>query len=186
MTRVGYVVATSFAAMGIAVAAFAPMPPVLVWNATASVPVGLYAVVPADRLQVDDLVAAAAPTALARFLDERGYLPAGVPLLKRVAALPGQRVCRDGSAITVDGFATGAALEHDSLGRDLPRWSGCRLVAAGEVFLMNPQVRDSLDGRYFGPVPAGAVIGRAIPLYIDEHRDGRFAWRAPMRAAAHP
>jgi len=186
MTRVGYAMATSFATMGIAVVAFVPMPPALVCNATASVPVGLYAIVPAERLEVDDLVAVAAPTALALFLDERGYLPAGVPLLKRVAALPGQRVCRDRGTITVDGIAVGVALEHDRLGRDLPRWSGCRVVAAGEVFLMNPQVRDSLDGRYFGPVPAGAVIGRAIPLYIDEHRDGRFAWRAPMRAAAHP
>jgi len=186
MTRVGYAMATSFATMGIAVVAFVPMPPALVWNATASVPVGLYAIVPADRLEVDDLVAAAAPTALARFLNERGYLPAGMPLLKRVAALPGQRVCCLRGAITVDGIAIGVALEHDRLGRNLPRWSGCRVIAAGELFLMNPQVRDSLDSRYFGPVPAGAVIGRAVPLYTDEHGDGRFIWRAPMRAAPHP
>jgi len=186
MTRVGYVVATCFATTGIAVVAFVPMPLALVWNATASVPVGLYAIVPADRLQVDDLVAAAAPTALARFLDERGYLPAGVLLLKRVAALPGQRVCRDRGTITVDGIVVGVALEHDRLGRDLPRWSGCHVVAADELFLMNPQVRGSLDGRYFGPVPASAVIGRALPLYTDEGGDGRFVWRAPMRTAAHP
>ena len=186
MTHVGYVMATGFATTVVAVTAFAPMPPVLFWNGTASVPVGLYAVVPADRLEVDDLVAAAAPAALARLLDERGYLPAGVPLLKRVAALPGQCVCRLRGAITVDGIAIGTALEHDRLGRNLPRWSGCRVVAAGELFLMNPQVRGSLDGRYFGPVPASAVIGRALPLYTDEGGDGRFVWRAPMRTAAHP
>ena len=46
---------------------------------------------------------------------------------------------------------------------------------------MNRQVRDSLDGRYFGPLPATAIIGRAIPLWTDEAGDGRFVWRAPTR-----
>ena len=46
---------------------------------------------------------------------------------------------------------------------------------------MNWQVPDSLDGRYFGPLPATTVIGRAIPLYTDEDGDGRFIWRAPTR-----
>ncbi len=46
---------------------------------------------------------------------------------------------------------------------------------------MNWQVRDCLDGRYFGPLPASAVIGRAIPLYTDEDGDGRFVRRALTR-----
>jgi type IV secretory pathway protease TraF len=46
---------------------------------------------------------------------------------------------------------------------------------------MNPEARDSLDGRYFGPLPTSSVIGRATPLYTDENGDGRFVWRAPMR-----
>ena len=56
---------------------------------------------------------------------------------------------------------------------------GCRLVAAGELFLMNCHARDSLDGRYFGPLPATSVIGRTTPLYTYEDGDGRFVWRAP-------
>ena len=62
-----------------------------------------------------------------------------------------------------------------------PVWQGCRVIAEGEVFLMNPDVGDSLDGRYFGPFPASAVIGHAIPLFTDEDGEGRFVWRAPMR-----
>ena len=104
-----------------------------------------------------------------------------MPLLKRVLGLPGQRVCRTGRAITVDAVPLGEAHDRDSLGRDLPVWQGCRVIAEGEVFLMNPDVGDSLDGRYFGPFPASAVIGRAIPLFTDEDGDGRFVWRAPMR-----
>ncbi len=133
------------------------------------------------NLEVTDLVAVDAPEPLATFLSDGGYLPRGVPLLKRVAALPGQRVCRTGLVITVDGVPMGDALDRDRRGRPLPIWQGCRLVANGELFLMNWQVRDSLDGRYFGPLPATAVIGRATPLYTDEDGDGRFVWRAPTR-----
>ena len=93
----------------------------------------------------------------------------------------GQPVTDTGRAITVDAVPLGEAHDRDSLGRDLPVWQGCRVIAEGEVFLMNPDVGDSLDGRYFGPFPASAVIGHAIPLFTDEDGEGRFVWRAPMR-----
>src|SRR3546814_11123613 len=120
------------------------------------------------------------------FLSDGGYLPRGVPLMKHVAALPGQRVCRNGTAITVDGIAMGDALDHDRRGRPLPIWTGCRLVAEGELFLMNRQVRDSLDRRYFGPLPAHLVIGRAPLLSIHAAGNGRFVCRAATRSrSAH-
>ena len=109
---------------------------------------------------------------------ERGYIGRGVPLLKRVLGLPGQRVCRSGATITVDNVEMGAALERDRMGRDLPVWQGCRIIRDGELFLMNWDIRDSLDGRYFGPVLASSVIGRALPLWTDEEGDGRYEWRA--------
>jgi type IV secretory pathway protease TraF len=43
---------------------------------------------------------------------------------------------------------------------------------------MNPTVPDSLDGRYFGPLPVASIVARATPLYTDEDGDGRFVWRA--------
>src|SRR3546814_8527820 len=93
-------------------------------------------------------------------------LPPGVPLLKRVLGLPGQKVCRVGRTITVDRVAMGQARETDRLGRAMPDWQGCRRIADGEVFLMNWSVPDSLAGRYFGPLPASSLIGRARS---DEH-----------------
>ena len=72
-----------------------------------------------------------------------------------------------------------AALERDRMGRDLPVWQGCRIIRDGELFLMNWDIRDSLDGRYFGPVLASSVIGRALPLWTDEEGVGRYEWRAP-------
>jgi len=89
-------------------------------------------------------------------------------MLKRVLALPDQTVCREHLTITVDGIAMGVARERDTRGRPLPVWQGCRVVADGEVFLMNWQSADSLDGRYFGLLPASAIIGKAVPLWTDE------------------
>ena len=59
-----------------------------------SVPVGLYRVQPAAKLVVADLAVAMPPEPLATFLADGGYLPHGVPLIKRILALSGQTVCR--------------------------------------------------------------------------------------------
>jgi conjugative transfer signal peptidase TraF len=181
MTRLGYAITTAAALSLLGVVSVASFTPKLIWNASASTPIGLYAIEPERSPEVTDLLAVRPPEPLATFLADGGYLPRGVPLMKRIAARPGQRVCRTGLAITVDGVPMGKALERDRRGNPLPVWQGCRVVAKGELFLMNWQVRDSLDGRYFGALPAAAVIGRAIPLYTDEDGDGRFVWRAPTR-----
>ncbi|TNE46387.1 MAG: S26 family signal peptidase [Sphingomonadales bacterium] len=184
MTRRRIVAVSALAVIAIAATTVIDMPTRLVWNVTASAPVGLYAIAPAERLTVPELVAVMPPEPLAHFMVARGYVGDGVPLLKRVAGLAGQRVCRTGRTVTVDGAAIGDALDRDRIGRDLPVWQGCHIIAADELFLMSRHVRDSLDGRYFGPVPARAVIGRARPLWTDEGGDGRFVWRARTPSAA--
>ena len=145
-------------------------PTKLIWNASASVPLGLYAVRPAGALHVGELVVVTPPEPLASFLADRGYLPEGVPLLKHILALPRQTVCRTGASISIDGVPVGRALPRDQRGRSLPAWQGCRVICDGEVFLMNPHPADSLDGRYFGPVPAAAITGRADPLWTSDRK----------------
>ena len=161
-------IVTTFAAAGLLLSALGGAKPHYIWNASKSVPIGLYRVQPATQLAVTELVAVLPPDLLAAFLDLNGYLPIGVPMLKRVLALPGQTVCRNGLTIAVDGIDMGQAHERDRRGRPLPAWHGCIVIADGDVFVMNWQSTDSLDGRYFGPLPASAVIGRAIPVWTDE------------------
>jgi conjugative transfer signal peptidase TraF len=139
-----------------------------IWNASGSVPVGLYRVRPAEQLRITELVAVQPPEPLASFLDFNGYLPIGLPMLKHVLALPGQTVCRTGLTIAVDGIDLGQARERDGRGRPLPVWQGCHLIAADEIFIMNWQSDNSLDGRYFGAIPASAVIGEAFSVWIGE------------------
>ncbi|MEW4459979.1 S26 family signal peptidase [Roseibium algicola] len=142
--------------------------PRLIWNASASVPVGLYFAQPVGRLEIGDLVAVVPPKALADFLAKREYLPRGVPLIKHVIALPGTGVCRKGATIFVGGWSHGEARGHDRLGRSLPRWQGCRGLGEGEIFLMNPDAPDSLDGRYFGPLPVTAITAKLTPVWTEE------------------
>ncbi|MBR0820326.1 S26 family signal peptidase [Bradyrhizobium liaoningense] len=159
----------TFGTAGALVATVALNPlPLYIWNASASVPIGLYRLRPAERFHVTELLAVQPPEPLATFLDLNGYLPLGVPMLKRVLALPGQIVCRNGLMISVDTIAVGEARDRDGRGRPLPKWEGCRVVGEEELFLMNWQSDDSLDGRYFGFLPASAVIGHAFPVWTRE------------------
>ncbi|MCB1424544.1 MAG: S26 family signal peptidase, partial [Notoacmeibacter sp.] len=106
-----HILAVTMIAVGTLVAtAVADLPTRLIWNATASAPIGLYTVAPADALEIPELVAIMPPEPLERFMVERGYIGRGVPLLKRVLGLPGQRVCRHGATIAVDNVEMGDAL----------------------------------------------------------------------------
>ena len=151
-----------------------PMPRLL-WNASASVPIGFYVIHPAGRLTVGELLAVRPPAPLAQFMAARRYLALGVPLIKHVAALPGQIVCRSGRKITVDCIAEAEALDRDARGRKLPVWQACRKIQSGEVFLMNAGVPDSFDSRYFGPVPDSTIIGSATPLWLPGQQSSRNA-----------
>jgi len=149
-----------------------PMPRLL-WNASASVPVGLFFIHPAGRLTAGELLVVRPPVPLAKFMAARKYLAFGVPLIKHVAGLPGQIVCRSGFTITVNGIAEAEALDRDTRRRKLPAWQGCRTVRSGEVFLMNAAVPDSFDGRYFGPEPDSTIIGSATPLWLPNQPTSR-------------
>jgi type IV secretory pathway protease TraF len=121
-------------ATGLLLSTIGETTPYYIWNASNSVPIGVYRVQPTAQLTVTELVAVRPPDLLAAFLDLNGYLPIGVPMLKRVLALPGQKVCRNGSKIVVDGGDVGEARERDGRNRPLPAWQGCRVIADGDVF----------------------------------------------------
>lgn len=181
MTRRFYIRATAIsasllAASFTAVAVLDPLPRVI-WNASASAPLGLYRIEPERDPPLGTLVAVAPPAPLGRWMAARGYLGDGVPLLKHVAAKAGQRVCRIGRVVSVDGRPVVVALGRDRIGRPLPVWQGCRSLAAGEMLLLNPAHPDSLDGRYFGPLPASTVLGRAIPILTRDAPGAPLVWR---------
>lgn len=143
---------------------FDPVPR-LVWNASASAPVGLWRIRPGAPIRVGDHVLAEPPPAARRLAAQRRYLPANVPMIKAVAAVSGDEVCAVGTSIEVNDRPVAVRRAADRWGRKLPWWSGCERLSGGAVLLLNP-APDSFDGRYFGPVAKGAIIGRATPLWL--------------------
>jgi conjugative transfer signal peptidase TraF len=145
--------------------------PRLLWNASPSVPIGLYWVDVGTMPRNGDLAAIMPPPTVAGFLAERGYLPLGLPLIKEIAAVAGQVVCRFGHTITVDGVTAATARSYDRSGRPLPSWQGCRTLGDDEFFILNAARQDSLDGRYFGPFPADSIVGVATPFTFRSGRE---------------
>ena len=137
----------------------------LVYNASPSVDLGWYLYVPASHLAVGMLVIARLPSAAAQLAAERDYLPITVPIVKRVAARRGELVCEHSRILSIDGDTVARALVSDSDGRPLPAWSGCVRLIHDEYLLLGDRRPDSYDSRYFGPVTAHDIFGRAIPLW---------------------
>ena len=136
----------------------------LLWNASASVPIGLYLIKPGATLEVGDMVAAWAPEGARLLAALRGYLPSGVPLVKRVAATNGSEVCALRARILVDGRTVARRRKRDAQGREMPWWTGCRRLQSGQ-FLLLTRAAGSFDSRYFGPIERSAIIGKAVLLW---------------------
>lgn len=135
----------------------------LIWNRTSSAPEGLYwlsdAPFTSGRWGVISARSGEAEWAVAR-----GFVGRDWPLIKQVAAMPGDEVCRYGELVSVNGKDVAVALSVDHLDRELPVWSGCFVLKDTEVFLLNPHPR-SLDGRYFGPTKREDLDGVGILLW---------------------
>lgn len=134
----------------------------LVWNATPSAPTGLYCI-ERGGWHIGDRVAVRPAMLLANDLALRGVLPLGKLLIKRVVAGQGDRVCRSGVTITVNGSAAAVAKDVSRAGEKLPVWLGCRTLGPSDVLLLG-DTEDSYDGRYFGVTSADDVLGRVRML----------------------
>ncbi|UOK73948.1 conjugative transfer signal peptidase TraF [Ancylobacter polymorphus] len=144
-------------------------------NLTRSYPLGLWRIEPLDRPPAaGDLVFICPPDSAAfRLARERGYLGRGLcpgwfsPLIKTVVATGGQAIAI-GADVSVDGrpIPHSDVQPRDAAGRPLAPFGG-RLVPPGFLFL-HSDFAGSYDSRYFGPIPASGVLGRAHPLLTFE------------------
>jgi conjugative transfer signal peptidase TraF len=140
----------------------------VVYNPTDSVPRGWYRVSSVDdaaSLHVGSIVLARLPADVALLAGQRGYLPSGVPIVKRVGAVAPQPVCVREQVVLIDGVVAATTRTHDGARRPLQGWQHCRPLASGELFLLSDTNPASFDSRYFGPITTSAVLGIARPLW---------------------
>lgn len=125
-------------------------------NESPSLPEGLYVRQTDARIAHGSVVAIAQPPSIRPYLASLG-MPAEVKLIKRVAAVGGDRVCAEDGAVQTP-LRVSPVLEHDRRGVALPVWRGCRTLSPDELFLLG-DTPGSFDSRYFGPVHRAEVDG---------------------------
>lgn len=168
--RVGLVALIVCATVPLAGSVLWKAPTFLVWNATASAPVGLYRVHADTSARRGDMVVAWTPEPARTLAARRHYLPANIPLVKRVVALAGDRVCAIGNSIVINGRQVAIRQTSDAAERPMPWWTGCRLLGRGEHFLLMDGPA-SFDGRYFGVTQGEGLVGRAVLLWAKPAKD---------------
>lgn len=170
-TALGIVAATVALFLGVWVSGYH-----VALNSTPSMPEGLYLVRGIDTPQRGDVAAVCIPTGdAARLYRERNYLPASqrcaagiAPVLKPVAAVPGDEVRLDERGVWVNGrlLANSRVYDTDSQGRPIQHlpvgWS--KRLGAGEYFMLANRIERSLDSRYYGIVQRPNLVGQAFPL----------------------
>ncbi|WP_422120007.1 S26 family signal peptidase, partial [Hyphomonas chukchiensis] len=118
-----------------------------------------------DGVSRGDLVVSNLPEEASKLASERHYLAPGIPVIKTVRALDGDRVCEIDGVLEINGAPTVRLLPADRLGRALPSpWKGCSQLQPGEVLLLSDRTPDSFDGRYFGAVRKSDIVGQAVWL----------------------
>lgn len=163
-------IATALSLLAMVVPYSVDLPLKLIWNGSESAPVGLYWI-DDQAPEIGDYVLVRLPGNIRNLVTDRAYLPPDIPLIKRVAAVEGDTVCRQGREVFINSVIVASARLQDRLGRAMPAWRGCYVLDERRLFLLQNHV-ESLDSRYFGPVDRRLIIGRAMRLRLP-WRNGR-------------
>lgn len=136
-------------------------PLMAVYNPSPSMPTGWYVRVPLEpavgRIVVID------PPLGALYA---GW-PAGMRLIKPVVAVGGDRVCMTTGVVIINSTTEEPTMVRID-GTVQGGWSGCRLLAADELFLLAPKRPDSVDSRIYGPVSRADVLGVFVPVWTED------------------
>lgn len=132
------------------------LPAVALVNESPSLPKGVYARVEGRPIALGSVVAIPQLAGSRAYLGSLG-MPADVLLLKRVAAVGGERVCGRNGIVETARWRI-EARPQDRRGVRMAVWRECRVLRADELFLLG-DTPGSFDSRYFGPVSRSEITG---------------------------
>jgi conjugative transfer signal peptidase TraF len=141
--------------------------PTILINETPSEPVGFYRIVPRSEphYRRGMFVVFPVPPELREIVYGRHWLQDGMPLLKEVMGVRGDRVCVYADRFEINRKVVGPVFAVDREGHPLPQQRGCFEIQPGYFFAASQYFERSFDGRYFGPLPLAIVTGEATPLW---------------------
>ncbi|PZO03156.1 MAG: conjugal transfer protein [Alphaproteobacteria bacterium] len=140
---------------GIALAA-QRVPALALINESPSLPLGVYTRTVKSEPARGDVVALSQPPSTRPYLRGLG-MPSDVKLLKRVAAVGGDRVCETAGKVATP-LREVPVMARDRRGVAVPAWRECRVLRADELFVLG-DTPGSFDSRYFGPIHRAQVDG---------------------------
>lgn len=140
--------------------------PFLCYNATDSMPKGIYVLLAAKDFRRGDIVLFPPPGQIAALCQTRRYVDDKTLFLKYVAALEGDRYYKKAQDFYIESRMIGRISSADRQGRELPQLGeGFKIVSPG-YFLPVSFAERSFDARYYGEVPLSAVQYKAVPLLV--------------------
>ncbi len=160
--RMFWLICTAIPVFTLGLAEAQKLPTKLIYNGSESAPLGFYWV-EKSTLKRGDYVLTNVPAQFKILMEQRGYVPHDVPLLKQIIAVEGDVICRKNLEILIDDVTIAVAKLADQSGRVLPIWQGCHRLKSDELFLLQDHPY-SFDGRYFGLVNRSLIIGKATKL----------------------
>ncbi len=137
-----------------------------IYSFTASMPRGLYLVIPAKNFRHHDIVEFTPPSTALNFLEQR-QLPSNISLIKYVFAKKGDFVCTHHDTLLINGKKIASIYSTDDKNNPLPRFIICDRIRGDQYLLLSTKSSRSFDGRYFGLVSTQHIRGRAIPIFTE-------------------
>jgi len=139
--------------------------PLIMYNATDSLPHGIYRVIKQQTYKRGDLIVFPIPEQVRSLVLERGWLKPDSYLIKPVAAINGDNVWITCGQVFVNGKSFGAIKKQDKKGLPLPSLVFKGTLSPGKSAVLQ-HTDDSFDSRYFGPIDERQIIGRAVPIWV--------------------
>jgi conjugative transfer signal peptidase TraF len=163
-----YAMGIAFLVVSLSVNLWKRFGPTFLINGTPSEPVGFYRLVPRPEsaYRRGMYVVFPVPAELRDLVYGRHWMRNGIPFLKEVLGLEGDRVCIFADRVEINDRLIGPVFRVDSSGLPLPQRRGCLVIPAGYFLAASQHFAKSFDGRYFGPLPLSILMGEARPLWI--------------------
>ena len=149
----------------IAVCASVLARPMIIYNATDSLPHGFYRVAGQQTYERGDLVVFPVPEQVQHLVLERGWLRADSYLIKPVAAISGDCMTVAAGQVVVNNERFGCVKKSDKEGLPMPELALNTRLSRGEIAVLQKSDH-SFDSRYFGLIDAREIIGTAVPLWL--------------------
>ncbi len=139
--------------------------PLIIYNATDSLPHGFYRVIKQQNYERGDLIVFPVPEQVRSLVIERGWLKPESYFIKPVAAKTGDNMRITSGQVFINGMSFGVTKIQDRQGLPLPSLVFNDTLSQGKIAVLQ-RSGDSFDSRYFGAIDERQIIGRAVPIWV--------------------